>query len=215
MLPQSSLIPLIKLMDGSLFIGLSNADGKNIFFMSAALDDKSGNFHRHALIVPTFINMAIYSKRSNDLYYKIGNLDEISIKTEKTLSDGAIQLINKKTKNEFIPAFSIRSNDIKIFPHIEDIEAGNYEIANAGNTLGCLAFNRNPEESQMNFLDEETLTKLIKDENLENVKIVNQSTNLTKSFQRILSKSNSIWIYFIFLALLFLMVEVAIIRFIK
>ncbi|MDD2412197.1 MAG: BatA domain-containing protein [Bacteroidales bacterium] len=214
-LPQSGLIPLIKLMDGSLFIGLSNSDGKNIFFMSAALDDKSGNFHRHALIVPTFMNMAIYSKSSSDLYYKIGNLNEISIKTEKTLSDGAIQLINKKTKNEFIPAFSIRSNDIKIFPHIEDLEAGNYDIVNAGNILGGIAFNRNPEESQMNFFDEKTLNKFIKDENLENVKIVNQSTNLTKSFERILNKSSSIWSYFIVLALLFLIVEIAIIRFSK
>ncbi len=212
---QTNLIPLLKLMDGTVFLGLSNQEGDEVFFLSTALDDKSGNFQRHALIVPTLINMALFSKKSNDLYYKIGNQTEISIKSDQSISDGAIKLENIQTKKEFIPSFSIRSNEIKIFPHIEELEAGNYNLTNAGNIIGGTAFNRNPVESQMNFLNKETLKSFIKDENLENIKIIEINDNIKKSFQKILQKPNSIWSYFILLALLFLVLELLIIRQLK
>jgi hypothetical protein len=212
---QGNILPLIRLMDGSLLLGLSNNEGRETFFMSAALDDKSGNFHRHALIVPTLMNMAIYSKKSQDLYYIVGNQQEIGMRSDRNLSDGAIRFSHKANKKEFIPSFALRSNEIKIFPHIDELEVGNYDVTNAGNILGGVSFNRKPEESQMTFYSEDDLLNKIKEDNLSSVEIINAEKNIKKSFDRILNKNSSIWSYFILLAILFLIIELLIIRVFK
>ena len=212
---QNNILPLIRLMDGSLLLGLSNHESRETFFSSVALDDKSGNFHRHALIVPTLMNMAIHSKKSQDLYYIIGNHQEISMQSEGNLADDAIRFIHKSNQKEFIPSFAIRSNEIKIFPHIDELEVGNYDVVNAGNVLGGISFNRKPAESQMTFYSEDELSIRIKEDGLTNIEIINSEKNIKKSFDRILNKNSSIGSYFILLAILFLLFELLIVRVFK
>lgn len=215
LVPQTTLIPIIKLMDGNVFLGLNKQDAGEIYYLSATLNDQSGNFHRHALIVPTLLNLALYAKKNQDIYYIIGSTNKISIKTPDLKMDDAIRLINIKSKKEFIPASSILSNKIQLSIFSTDIEPNNYQMVSSGSIISGIAFNRNPSESKMVFQNREQINKIIKDNQLMNVKVAERNQSIQKIIQSALNHGKSLKGGLILISLLLIIIETFVLRFYK
>ncbi len=212
---QTNLIPIMKLLDGNTFLGYSKLDAGEIYFLSASLNDRSGNFHRHALIVPTFLNMAFFAKKMNELYHIIGSAGDIVLKIPNLKMDDAIRLINNRTKKEFIPSTQIKANQISIMPYTQDVDPGCYNLVESANVLSSIAFNRNPSESKMIFNDINSLKSFTENNKLLNVKIVDDAKQIYQIIGNSLHKVKPLWNLFLFLALVVLIIETLVIRFMK
>src|SRR5690606_5738939 len=101
-LSGTRLEPLISLFDGSaLLFGLKNKQGR-VFFITTDLSDKHTNFHRHALFVPSVLNMMLSSGLGQKLAYSIGT-QKISI--SQKISEGS-RLSSQSDSSSFIPGIS-------------------------------------------------------------------------------------------------------------
>ena len=209
---ESSLVPIIKNIDGSVLLGYDQTKGGKIYFMSIDLDERSGNFHQHALIVPTILNMALFAKNSDIIYYTLGSNEVVELKDLDLKGDGALKLTNIKNQYEFIPSYQLRHSNVSIYPLYENISAGNYRISYNESELGGISYNRNPSESILNFANVEEIETYIRNLKIDNVSVIESNTNIGHKLAKIIEFGTSLQTYLILFALLLLVCELLIFR---
>ncbi|MFL2576597.1 MAG: BatA domain-containing protein [Flavobacteriales bacterium] len=72
---KSNKKPIYTLENNEIFLSNYNNKKSNIYVFNTSLNDSSSNFHKHALFVPTFLNMANNSLVSSNIYNVIKNDD--------------------------------------------------------------------------------------------------------------------------------------------
>jgi len=92
------------------------------------------------------------------------------------------------------------------------LKEGNYDILQGKNLLKKISFNISDEESQLGFKDEKGLADLIDANNLDNASIL--SPKADQISRKIQQEQDGIplWKYFILGAILFLILEVLVIK---
>ena len=191
--------------------------GNGTFYkFNSTLFGKNNDFSNHALFVPIFLKINELSIQNNPSYHVIGennkiNLDRDINSTENsdnqyTISDDELQFIPKRIKENF--------TDYTIFTD-EILNAGFYNLSSAPSVgkSEVFAVNYNRLESDLNFLNIDEL-KTVFDSNLNEII---DSGNLTSAIDKHIKekKGQSLWIYFIFAALMFFLIEILLIRFLK
>ena len=185
-----------------------------IYLLSSNLSLETSNFRNHALFVPIFLR--IKEESSNDLIKQI-SIDKVkSIELKSNIQqNGKVQITNKVTDPtlSFFPL--IRNNLGAYFAYIENnIEStGQYYILNEDSIIDCFSINNVKSESKMTFFEKKEFINQLKNLDLENqIKYWNAKEN---SYPNVLiNKNNNLeyWIYFIYLALIFLILEIIIIK---
>ncbi|AZQ63549.1 hypothetical protein EI427_15360 [Flammeovirga pectinis] len=194
----------------SFFSVQENALQSN-YFASAPLNPKYSNFGRHALFVPVMYRMAILSKTQSDQLSH--NFGEKNIRVRfDGLQKGTMYKL-KKGQIEIIPAQKINADILTIKLPNDDMEAGCYEIASAdeNNFIGYIAFNYSSQESRLTTFSEQELSDKL--DKYQNVKIYKNIK--ADNFKQIFIEDNvafPLWRYFLLFALLFLCVEMIILR---
>jgi len=174
----------------------------NIFRFNAAIEANS-NFKQSPLIVLSFYNMAIQAQNKQKLYLENG--DDLKLKLLDDLNQDDVLEVSKKDFS-FIPRQDINGREVKLSFREYPEEAGHYAVKTPKqDTLSILAYNLNRKESQLNYLD---LDKL------DNVNTYDSFTNYTQSYYERYS-IESLWKWFVGLALIFMIIELLLLRFIK
>jgi len=127
----------------------------------------------------------------------------------------------KKDKIELIPVQRLNGNQLIIeLPKSnqlnadQELESGYYELQKDGQTQQLLAFNHDNQESQLDYYTPDELRRLFA--NQPNVQIFDNVADgdFVKEFQK-QNVGVSLWKYFLWAALLFLLLEILVIRFIR
>lgn len=194
---QSTLPKILSLEGGDAF--LSGIDGLYVF--SASLELENSNFKNSPLIVPTFYNMALSSLQSPDLYHTLGNTSSIDIAANLG-NDDILKVI--KEGYEFIPLQQAFPNRVRLTFDQNPTADGLYSIQQNGRPLKNISFNYPREESQLNYLDAESLQN------------ANTQDSIASLFDRLEAESNitAYWKWFVILALLMALIEVIIQKFV-
>lgn len=174
----------------------------NIFIFSAPINKTNSNFQNSPLIVPTFYKMALNSDKNGVKYETIGNSNPFLI----TANANNNEIISIKNANEeFIPVQQILSDKIKISCADNPKEAGNFDIIQNKKQIENSSFNFDRKESNLIPSSDETLAELNIIENIESFfdKIQIDRTG------------NQVWKWFLIFTILFLLIEIAIQKFIK
>lgn len=186
----------------------------DIFTFYFPLSANNNTFNIHPLFVPTFFNIALTSQYHTDLSYTIGKISKLETNTQIDNYDNVFSLKNTATNFEFIPRIEQASNFII---HLQDQikEAGNYNLVFENQTVNSFAFNYDKKESKLESLSEDELKSLLESKNIKDFEII---TEAEESFEYKLNKLNQgvhLWYYFIVLALIFVLIEILLIRFLK
>jgi len=190
---------------------LSELD-ENTFVLSSPLREEYTNFHRHALFVPVMYRMAILSKEtSNPLYYPVSN-PVISHSVSAPRSEMVYKLVSGD--EELIPAQRMNGNELVLELPRHMISPGFYDLVREDSVMGKLAFNLGKEESILTVIPEEELKEIFSLN--ENVTIFERLAN-TDVIDEIKKEKfgTPLWKYALILALLFLLIEILLIRFLK
>jgi hypothetical protein len=115
----------------------------------------------------------------------------------------------KGLKNSFIPLQQNFQNKITLTTSEELETAGFYQVLKKNDTLRTLSFNTSKEESNLAFLNTETLAK--------NNKNISVSSSIKKLFKEINEKNEVHWLWkwFLALAIVSLLLEILILKFFK
>lgn len=203
---------IMMLEDGSPLLSVYPAEKGKVILSAVALNDEYGNAHRHALEFVALHNIGIMSSLQGKLYNIIGVDQMQAIPLRSNSGDGSISLKSRSSKNEFIPEQRSLGNETALFFHDQVQDGGFYDILKNGAVIGTLAFNQNRQESDLNCYTESDLKNMAKSSG-DNIDVVRADTkNIAKSATDKLN-GKPLWMYFIILALLCFLAEIAVLRF--
>lgn len=173
-----------------------------IYASTAAINLKNSNFQNSPLIVPTFYNMAKQSLGLPKLYYEIGKQNLYSIPI--SLKQDEILKISDSL-NTFIPLQQTKKNQVNITTENNPSNAGNYSITKDDIVIDKVSYNFDRQESILTYSNPN---------NWDNTNLYNNVGDLFNNIA-LDNKINSFWKWFVILALLFLLIELVILKFYK
>jgi hypothetical protein len=208
---QKAIFPLVTLRNGSpLLIRTS----ENSYLFSSALNSEFSTFSDNALFPTVLLRAGEFSKRNLPLYATIGKesklliYEELSEEQPLKLTQNNFEFIPVISKNGFSTNISISGAEA-----IEKLKAGNYKIFSES-VIGVIALNYDRLESEISYK--------IKNEievELEKIGVKNLNFSTVENGQSLtvvdLDKPQEYWRICLVLALLFILSEMALLRFMK
>tara|TARA_R110002126_G_C10490123_1_gene503597 strand:+ start:9249 stop:11198 length:1950 start_codon:yes stop_codon:yes gene_type:complete len=195
---------IISFENNTPFISELNSTNNKVYWVSSSLSKENSNFLNSPLIVPVFYNFGKLSFQHSKLYYYLD--DENKIDVEINLKKDEILTINNG-KTTAIPPQQTYQNKVTITTENNPLEAGFYAIISKKDTLQTIAFNTPKEESLLQFLDLNAVSK-------EN-STIHFSSSIADVFTD-LNKKNEVhwlWKWFLALAIVSLLLEILILKF--
>nr|MBC8266536.1 BatA domain-containing protein [Flavobacteriales bacterium] len=203
---------ILSLEMGDDFISHYTYSAGDIYLFASPLNNTSSNLGKHALFVPLLYNMALMSFKTTQLYYSIGENQYFDAPS----SENKENIYHLQSDNyDIIPTERFVSGKRKLYVQEQIKEAGNYLLTAGGKTIAALSFNYGNKESDPNIYSSKDVAEILQKNNINNIKI-NSSTNqnISNIVQEI-QLGKSYWKHCIILALLFLLLEIMLIKFLK
>lgn len=198
---------LLKFKDGTPFLSRTG----NTYLLAAPLDNAWSDFQHHALFVPVMYRMAASGHRVSQKPYYLLSERLATLQVDSLSGESPVVLAGKQ---EIIPAQ--RRNGDRIILEIPrfSIDPGFYAARLQSDTLGLIAFDMDKRES---FLDpwtpEEVKAMLGGGNNISIFQPAARGSFTNEIKERYLGRQ--LWKYALLAALLFLLAEVLLIRFMK
>lgn len=202
----SSAFPsILGFEDQSSFLTSIQNPVSSVYVFSAPINKENSNFQNSPLIVPTFYNMSQSSQKTGINALTIGENSPFLM--DALLSKDEILEIKSLSENaeKFIPMQQILNNKVKLTFNDFPQEAGNFGIYKKDELLKKISFNYNRTESDLAESNEALLSDFNVIDSIDNVFDTLQTDRT----------DNEIWKWFVFLTLLFLVIEILIQKFLK
>jgi Aerotolerance regulator N-terminal len=187
---------VLELEDGRPFLLQSGS----VYLATAAFDGGNSNFKNSPLIVPTMINMVQQSLPLPKLYYALDNPNTFAVPIKLNQD----QILTLKDSTEvIIPLQQTKANSVEITTTDDITHAANYEVLLANQSLQWVSFNYTRNESKLSYTD------------MAEWKGVTIHESVQELFNSIAeaNEMNSLWKWFVIFAVLFLLFEMFILKF--
>lgn len=193
---QNNGFPILSYDSGEAFLTQANS----VFLFTASLNQENTNFLKSPLIVPTLYNIAMQSQPQKQIYQLIGENTTYAISGEFNSQD-ILHITDEE--DSFIPIQEQKQNGIWITTTDRPIKAGNYRITKDESTLDWVSYNYS------------NLTKDLHYPDLSNWKTISLTNNLElpNTDQSLAKDSTTLWKWFIIFALLFLGIEMLLLKY--
>ncbi|WP_026713231.1 vWA domain-containing protein [Flavobacterium daejeonense] len=188
--------------DQSPFLSAIQNTSGTVYVFSAALNTENSNFQQSPLIVPVFYKMALFNQNNGVNALTIGNSNAFIVETSLS-KDGILEIKNEH--EQFIPTQQMRNTKVKLTFNDLPQQAGNFEIYNQKQWVENISFNYNRSESNLQQTNTQILSNYPTTDSAESIFHRLQSDRMDKQ----------LWKWFVIFALLFLICEMAIIKFLK
>jgi hypothetical protein len=188
--------------DQTAFLTSINKPISSVYVFAAPINQENSNFQQSPLIVPTLYKMAINNQNKGIKALTIGNNNPYLV--DVNLSKDVILNV-KNEKESFIPAQQIMNNKVQLTFNEYPQQAGNFGIYKQKEHLQNISFNYNRTESNLAKVNEKLLSDFKTSDSINTIFDTLQTDRI----------DNQIWKWFVIFALLFLVTEMAIIRFVK
>ena len=201
---------ILRFKNDAPFLSRIEQDGK-LYLLATPLEDIYTDFHNHALFVPVMYRIASSSRKNDVELYHTLEENFITLKVDSLLSDESLRL---KGAQEIVPA-QRRVNE-QVFLEIPkfSITQGFYHVLAERDTVGLIAFNLDEAESLLDqFSAEEIKNQMGDGSNISIFEATTADAFSNEIKERYLGKP--LWKYALMIALLFLLAEVLLIRFLK
>ncbi|MFH6966924.1 BatA domain-containing protein [Flavobacterium sp. FlaQc-28] len=188
--------------DQTAFVTAIQNQVSGITVFSAPINTTNSNFQQSPLIVPLFYKMGQNNQKTGVNALTIGNNQPYFV--DVLLSKDAILEV-KGTDDSFIPIQQILNNKVKLTFNDFPETAGNYSILDKKEWVENLSFNYKRSESDLSQVNTNVVS---------NFKTADTISTIFNTLQTERTDSQ-IWKWFVIFALLFLALEMAIIKFVK
>jgi hypothetical protein len=203
---------LLRYRDGGSFVSKYSFNNGNLFLCAAPLDTDVSNLVQNGeVFVPLLYKMALATSKDSRIAYIIGK-DEVIETDNKTEGTETIYKLKGKAE-EFIPGQKSLGNKVILNVNNQVREAGFYNLfLEEKEILGKFAFNYDRRESNLVYFTDIEL----KDKGGELIDVI--AANTKADFKEIIgerSRGLVLWKYCLLIALVFLLIEVLLLRFWK
>jgi hypothetical protein len=203
---------IMRLENNAPFLSACNFGKGRVILSAVALNDFYGNAHKNAIFFVPLHNLGLMGQLKHTLCYFIGNAETVTI-PQKTNGAEDIFVLKQRAGNvDLIPEQRNMGNETRLFFYSQVQQSGFYDIMKGGTLYTTLAFNYQRNESNLEYHTENELDK-IANQSKGRISILSANTkNLTGSISEVLI-GQSLWRYFIILALVCFLTEILLLRF--
>lgn len=188
--------------DQSTFLTSIKNDLSSVYVFAAPINKSNSNFQNSPLIVPIFYNMSQNALRLGISDIKIGSNQPFVVETTM----GKDEIVELKNDIErFIPSQQLMASKVKMTFNENPKNAGNFGIFNGNNLIENLGFNYNRSESNLSQSNSNIA---------DDFSLINDVDSVFNTIQTDRTDTQ-IWKWFVMLALLFLVIELLIQKFVK
>lgn len=210
---NSSVANLISLKNG-LPLFASNHNKGNHFMFYSSLDDSFGGFTKDALFSTVILRMCELSQRTTPISITIGSESRFPI--YQTISEQSPIHIKNKNIDFIPPSFRVSGTNYISLTGISEIEllqSGNYDIV-ADKIISAISLNYNGEESILKYYNQAEINDFFVNSGFNNINYseIGQSSKLSTVD---INKPFSYWKICIILTLIFVAVEMLLVRLLK
>jgi hypothetical protein len=210
---QSSQIVIMSMLNGKPFLSRESAGSGQVFLLAVPLGESFSNFARHALFVPALFRIALLSAATDPLYYTIGKDNRIELSNSYISGDQVLKITAADEDIEFIPGTQNLNRKMNLFLFNQVRKAGYYELQKNDEVIKGLGFNYNRKESVMKFAGKPELEELVRRFSLPNFVVFADKGKPLSDIIKDINQGTTLWKLFIILALIFLAIEVVLLRF--
>jgi hypothetical protein len=186
-----------------------------VFLFSAPTTEDAGNLGQHALFVPIVLRMAELSLTPGKLYNVFGLDAGFDIKPVNISGDNLFSLQETETKENMIPEFRNDGNNIQVFFNNNIKTAGNYNLLLDGRIINGTSLNSQRTESSLEYYSKKELEDMGHQAGFTNFHVYDRPVDDTKIDLSAIDNTHKYWIACVWLVLLFLLAETAILKFWK
>ena len=185
----------------SFLSAIQNSVG-SIYVFAAPINKVNSNFQNSPIIVPTFYNMGQNAQKAGITALTIGENNPFIIET--LLGKDEIVTI-KNNIESFIPVQQIMNNKVKLSFNDNPKESGNFNVFNNKQSIENISFNYKRSESNLSNTNSDVASDFKEISNVDSIFDTLQANRA----------DNQLWKWFVIIALLFIVLEVLIQKFVK
>ncbi len=198
---------VLKLNNNDPLLSLFPVKGGHLFIQAVPNHSDFSELQSHWSYAPIVYNMSIIKGLGEKLYLVGGKDEWLSINRKIERNDNVVTLVGDEM--EFIPEQRIVDNKLVLNASKSDkVPPGHFKVETNNSLLAYLSFNSDRLESEMKFADEGNL----KERFPEAQEIIQGTNNELKASIKLHNEGRQLWKICVALCLLFLIIEVAIIR---
>ena len=212
---KSSRQGIMTLLNGQYFLTRELAGAGKIYLLAVSLDKSFSNFASHAVFVPALLRIALLSAATDPLYYTIGKDEVLELNNTRLQGDQTLKITSTADQSEFIPGHQSQNRRLSLILNNQVKLAGHYQLKAEQEVLKGLGFNYDRTESGMEFSEPAVLEDMIR-RYLPGISgiLTDKGKPLTETLKEI-NQGTTLWKLFIILALVFLGIEIILLRFWK
>ena len=209
---DSRMEPLLLLQNSDVLLARTPAGKGEVYLLTSPLELLYSSLPGHLLFVPTFYKIALLSQPKRDLYYLTTSNTPVEIPAATHQKDIVFRIVKDDSPFEIIPELRFVDGRMLLYPHDQIREAGLYTINSGEKPLSGLAFNYPRTESDRTFMDPETISETLERKKIHSFVLLKPDhPSLTKEILEA-EHGKPLWKLFILISLLFLALEIAVIR---
>ncbi len=195
-----------------LLMTLAHDEGL-IYLFTADLKSSKSNFGSHAIFVPVFFNMMLDKSTRYPLYFSCQN-PVISVPNFLSNDDNPIHITDANNQFDFIPIQREVGSFLQLNTNFQLRKSGNYFAQNQGLThpFSC---NYNPSESLPEVWSQEEMDSLIEKKSAGNIRILDANATVFDMDSLSVDNHNELWKILLLLGILFVVIEVFLLSFLK
>lgn len=206
---------ILTLANGSSFLSRYSYEKGKLYVLSSPLKKDFNNFSRHAIFVPAMYNMALFSQSTGKLFHTIGKDEVVELPKVAVTAENIFKIKDPNSELEVIPGFRSSGAVTQLMMQGQINTSGNYILMLDKDTVSGLSFNFDRKESDLTTMEASTIEKEAEKAGLTGYKVLDSKVKGVDAQLSDLSQGTKLWKLFILLALLFLAVEILLLKFWK
>lgn len=201
-------LSLLDFKNGRSFLSKATTEG-NLYFFSSSFESGMTSFPNHSIFVPVMYKLALGSKVNLSRLYYSTNDETIVYPADLSASAGIVKL--HKGEVELTPDQRLSGSNLIMEIPKDEINAGHFDVRTADTAVGTIAFNLPKEESAGDRFSSDELSELAEAGHINMIE-ADDALGIDREITAGI-KGIGLWRYALLLALLFLFVEIILIRY--
>jgi hypothetical protein len=205
---------LLRMQDGSVLLAAVRRERGTVYLCATPLEISASNFTRHGLFAATLLRMAELSRPSGALYHTVGSATLLPV---DGLEFGPDEVPHLRGPDgvDLIPELRRAGGVTQLVLHDQDLPDGHYALTVEADTLRMLALNLDRAESDLGHLTVEELKAQLELQGLNTFSVLEATGDELSLRLAELDQGRKLWKWFILFALIFLLSEVLLIRYLR
>jgi hypothetical protein len=202
---------LLRLQNGDAFLSRFEVGKGKVYLWTVPLDPDFSNLTRHAIFVTSMLRIAEFSLPESELEYTIGRDNVVELSNFATSVENTFRIVGEQSEYDIILEHRNIGGKTNVFMHDEIRDAGTYHLQYNNMPVRGIALNYERTESELAAYAIDEVLDLIGKLGLGNFSVI-EATSAGDAINLKDLKETKLWKYFIMLVLLFLALEILLIR---